>query len=102
MSLRINIITLGDARNILVEKKIFETKEGKLPKEFGPANLTNLFVDQFVTWNEVHRIFMPRSDDGFVHTPNKDHTMKFPRDDNGKLDISKRNVFKRKSNFEIA
>ena len=65
LSLRINIITLGDARNILVEKKIFETKEGKSPKEFGPTNLTNLFVDQFVTWNEVHRIFMPGSDDGF-------------------------------------
>ena len=88
-SLKINLNTLGEARNILVENKTIETKEGKLPKEFGPAYLTNLFVDQFVTWNEVLRIVIPGSDDGYVHTPNKDHTMKLPRDDNGKLDISK-------------
>ena len=29
-SLWLNKITVGDARNILVEKKIIETKEGKL------------------------------------------------------------------------
>ena len=49
LSLHLNLITVGDARNILVEKKIVEMKEGKLPKEFDPANLTNLFVDQFGT-----------------------------------------------------
>ena len=42
---------MGDAQNILFENKTIETKEGKLPKEFDPANLTNLFVDQFVTWD---------------------------------------------------
>ena len=47
LSLRINIITVEDAQNIIVEKKIIKTKEGKLPKEFDPANLTNIFVDQF-------------------------------------------------------
>ena len=31
LSLRLNLITLGDAQNILAEKKIIETKEGKLP-----------------------------------------------------------------------
>ena len=55
LSLRLNIITVEDAQNILVEKKIIKTKEGKLPKEFDPANLTNLFVGQFVTWDEVQR-----------------------------------------------
>ena len=35
---------------------------GKLPKEFDPANLTNLFVDQFVTWDEVHRKVITGSD----------------------------------------
>ena len=32
MSLRINIITVGDAQNILFERKIIKTKEGELPK----------------------------------------------------------------------
>ena len=31
---------------------------------------------------------MPRYDDGYVHTMYKDHTMKFPRDVNGGLDVS--------------
>ena len=88
LSLRINLITVGDACNILVEKKIIETKEDKLPKEFDPANLTNLFVDRFVTWNEVYRKSLPGSDDGFVCTPYKYHIMNFPRDVNGKLDVS--------------
>ena len=79
---------MGDAQNIIVETKITKTKEGKLPKEFDPANLTNLFVDQFVTWDEFHRKVIPGSDDGYVHTPYKDNIMNFSRDDNGKLDIS--------------
>ena len=69
MSLRLNIITVGDAQNILVEKKIIETKVSKLPKEFDPTNLTNLFVDQFLTWDEVHRKFIPGSDDAYILTP---------------------------------
>ena len=60
-------------------------KEGKLPKEFDPTNLNNLFVDQFVTWDEFHRKFMPGYDNGFACTPYKYHIMKFPRDVNGKL-----------------
>ena len=48
---QLNTMTVRDAQNILVEKKIIETKEGKLPKEFDPNNLTNLFVDQFFTWD---------------------------------------------------
>ena len=52
-----------------VEKKIIKTKEGKLPKYFDPANLYHLFVDWFVTWDEVHRKFIKLSDDGYVHTP---------------------------------
>ena len=63
-------------------------KEGKLPKEFDPANLVGLFFDQFVTWDEVHRKFIPVSDDGYVLTPYKDHIMKFPLNINGKLDVS--------------
>ena len=45
LSLRLNIITAQEAKNMLVEKEIIKTKKGKLPKEFDPANLTNLFVD---------------------------------------------------------
>ena len=41
LSLRSNPIKVGDAQNILVEKKIIKTKEGKLPKEFCTANLNN-------------------------------------------------------------
>ena len=51
-------------------------KEGKLPKYFDPANLTNLFVDQFVTWDEGHRNVMPGSYDGYVRTPYKGHIIK--------------------------
>ena len=74
----INLNTLVDAQNILVEKKINETKEGRLPKEFAPAKLTNLFVDQFVTWDEVHRKVVPVSYDGYVQTLYKYHIMKLP------------------------
>ena len=63
-------------------------KEGELPKEFDPANLTYLFVDKFFTWDEVHRKVIPVSDDGHVRTHYKDHIMKFPRDNNGGLDVS--------------
>ena len=85
--LKLNIIALGDARNILFEMKIIIKKEGKLPKEFDPANLTNLNVDQFVTWDEVHRKFIPGYDDGYIHTTYKDHIMKLPRYGIGKLDV---------------
>ena len=67
---------------------MIKTKEGKLPKEFDPDNLTNLFVDQFVTWDKVHRKVIPGSDDGYVRTPYKNNIMKLPRNDNGKLDVS--------------
>ena len=79
---------MGDAQNILDENNIIKTKEGRLLKDFDTANLTNLFVDQFFTWNEVHKKFIPGSDDGYVHTPYKYHIMNLPRDDNGKLDVS--------------
>ena len=78
---------MGEARKILVEKKIIKTKEGKLPIEFYPDNLTNLFVDQFFTRDKVHMKVMPVSDDGYVRTPYKYHIMNFPRDVNVKLDI---------------
>ena len=79
---------MGDTQNILVEKKMILLKEGNLPKEFYPDNLTNLFVDKFVTWYESYRKAIPGSDDGYLRTPYKDHIMKFQRDDNGKLDVS--------------
>ena len=50
--------------------------------------MTNLFVDHFVTWYEVHRRFIPGSDDGYVHTLYKDLIMNLPSDDNGKFDVS--------------
>ena len=78
---------MRDARNIPVENKIIRKKEDKSPKEFEPANLNSLFVDQFVTWGEVHRKVMPGSDDGYVRILSKYHIMKFPRDVNGKLDV---------------
>ena len=58
---------------------MIKKKEGKLPKEFDPANLTNLFVDQFVTWDEVHRKVIPGSDERCVCNWYKYHIMKFPR-----------------------
>ena len=81
---------MGDSQNILFEKKIIETKEGKLPKYFDPAYLTRLFVDWFVTWDEACKTVITGSDDGYVRTPYKDHIMKFPHDNNGKLDVSNR------------
>ena len=75
--LRLNIITVEDAHNILVEKKIIKTKKGKLPKEFDPASLTNSFVDQFVTWDEVHRKVIPGSNYVYLRNWYKDHIMKF-------------------------
>ena len=77
LSLRLNIITVEDAHNILVEKKIIKTKKGKLPKEFDPANLNNLFVDQFVTWDEVHRKVITRSNYVYLRNRYKDHIMRF-------------------------
>ena len=82
------IITVGDTQNILVEKKIIKTNEVKLPKQFDPANLTKLFVDQFVTCDEVHSEVITGYGYGYVRTPSKDHIMKFPRYDNGNLDVS--------------
>ena len=78
----------GRRKQILVERKIIKTKEGKLPKHFDPASLDNLFVDQFVTWDEVHRKVITISDDGYVQNTYKNNIMKFPRKDNGKLEVS--------------
>ena len=50
--------------------------------------MTHYFVDQFLTWDEVHRKFIPVSGDGCVHTPYKYNIMKFPYNQNGKLEIS--------------
>ena len=86
LSLRLNIITVEYAQNILVEMKIIKTKEDKLPKDFDTANLTNLFVDQFVTWDEVYRKVIPGSNYIYLCNRYKDHIMKFPRKKNGKLE----------------
>ena len=86
--MQINLITVRDEQNILDEYKIIDTKEGKLPKYFDTANMTNLFVDQFVTWDEVDRKIILGSDDGYVCTPYKDHTMKFQYNDKGRLEVS--------------
>ena len=69
LSVRLNIITVQDAQKIIVIKKIIKTKESKLPKEFDPTNLTNLFVDQFVTWDEVNMKVIPISD--YVYLRNR-------------------------------
>ena len=87
---------MEEAQNIIVEKKIIKTKEGKLPKEFDPANLTNLFVDQFVTWDEVHRKVIPGSDYVYVRNQYKDHIMKFQRKNNGKFDVLNRTYSREK------
>ena len=60
----------------------------KLPKDFDPANLTNLFVDRFLTSDKFHRNFISGSNDGYVRIPEKNNIMKLPRDNNGKLDVS--------------
>ena len=96
LSLRLNQITVEYAQNILVEKKIIKTKEDKLPKDFDPANLTNLFVDQFVTWDEVHRKVIPGSDYVYLLNWYKDHIMKFPRKNNGKFDVLNRTYSREK------
>ena len=74
---------MGYEQNILVEKKIIETKEGKLPKYFDLANLNNLFVDQFFTWDAVNRKVINGSDDNYAKTPYKDHIMKPPHEKMG-------------------
>ena len=99
LSLQLKIVTVGDAQNILVKKKIIEMKEDKVPKEFDPANLNNLFVDQFFTWDEFHREVIPGSDDGYVCNPYKDHIIKFPHNENGKLDVSNRTYSREKVTF---
>ena len=43
-------------------------KEGELPKEFDPTNVTNLFVRRFITWDEVHRKVIPVYDDDYIRT----------------------------------
>ena len=88
VSLRPNLMTVRDARNILVEKKTIKTKEGKLSKEFDPADLNNLFVDNFVTWYEVHRKVMFGYDYGYLFTMHMDNIMNFPHNVNGKMDVS--------------
>ena len=60
----------------------------KLPKEFDPTNLNNLFLDQFFTWDKVHRKVIPGSDDGYVHNLYKDHIIKIRRKNNGELEFS--------------
>ena len=50
--------------------------------------MTNLFVGQFFTWDEVHRKVIPRSDHCYLRTPYKYHIIKFPLYDNAKLDVS--------------
>ena len=60
---------MGYARNIPFENNIIKTKEVKLPKEFDTANLNNLFVDPFVTWDVVHRKVITGSDDGYIGNP---------------------------------
>ena len=96
LSLWINIIILKDAQNIIVEKKIFKTKEGKLPKEFDPANLTNLFFDQFVTGDELHRKVIHGSDYVYLRNQYKDHIMMFPRKNIGKFGILNRTYSREK------
>ena len=87
---------MEDAQKLLVEKKVIKKKEGKLPKYFDPANLTNLFVDQFVTWDEVHRKVIPGYDEGCLRNRYKSHIMKFPRMNNGEFDILNRKYSREK------
>ena len=69
---------------------MIKTKEGKLPKEFDPDNLTNLFVDQFFIWDKVHRKVITGSDYVYLRNRHKDHIMKFPHKNNGKFDVLNR------------
>ena len=94
------MITVEDTQNILVEKKKIKMKEGKLPKDFDPTNLTNLFVDQFVTWDEFHRKLIIGSDYVYPHNRYKDHIMKFPRKNNGKFDALNRTYSKEKATMK--
>ena len=87
---------MEDTKNILVEKKIIKTKEGKLPKAFDHANLTTLFLNQFVTWDEFHRRVIPRSDYVFMLNTYKDHIMNSSCNNNGKLDVLKRMYSRKK------
>ena len=81
---------------MLVEKKIIKIKVSKLPKEFDPTNLNNLFVDQFVTWDEVHRKVIPRSYYVYIRNRFKYHIMKFPLKNNGKFDVLNRTYSREK------
>ena len=87
LALRLNIMSLEDAKKYLVKENVIKGTDSELPSEYDPAKLTSLSVDQFVTWDEVHKKVMPGSDDGYVKSPYKDHILKFPRDANGKIDL---------------
>ena len=63
---------------------------------FDPINLTSLFVNQFFTWDELYRKFLPGSDDGFVRTRYMYQIMKFPRQNNGELDVSNKTYSREK------
>ena len=61
--------------------------------------MNNLFIDKFVTWDEVHSKVIPGYDDGYLRTPYKYHITKFPCDKNGKLDVSNRTYSREKVTF---
>ena len=75
---------IGDYREYMVKINV----TGIVPQEFDKDKLTCFSSDQLVTWDEVHRKVQPGTDDeGSLPVTNNDSIMKFPRDQNGKLDI---------------
>ena len=66
LALRLNIMSLEDAKKYLVKENVIKGTDSELPSEYNPAKLTSLSVDQFVTWDEVHKKVMPGSDDGYI------------------------------------
>ena len=63
------------------------TKHSSQKEDNRNENLTTLFVDQFVKWNEVYRKVIPGYDDVYVQILYKYRIIKLPRDDNGNLDV---------------
>ena len=58
--------------------------------------MNNLFVDQFVTWDEVHMKIIHRSDYVYLRNRYKYHIMKFPLKNNGKFDVLNRKYSREK------
>lgn len=84
---RLGLYGTQEVRKILVDYCNFDELTS-LPKYYNLLYLSLLLIDQFTTWDEVHRKILPGSDGekAFVGAANKTKATRFKRDSNGKID----------------